>query len=52
MIQRYSITRETVKRRGKRERVRSSVIARRLPVAPPNIGPKTFPNYGTSSQAP
>ena len=46
VIQTYSITRETVKRRGKRERVRSRVIARGLPVAPPNIGPKTFPNYG------
>jgi Domain of unknown function (DUF4331) len=46
VIQRYSITRETVKRRGKKERVRSRVIARGLPVAPPNIGPKTFPNYG------
>jgi Domain of unknown function (DUF4331) len=37
VVQRYSIVRET--RRGNR------TIARNLPVAPPNIGPKTFPNY-------
>jgi hypothetical protein len=46
VIQRYSITRETTNRRHGRTRTRSKVIARGLPVAPPNIGPKTFPNYG------
>jgi hypothetical protein len=45
VIQRYSITRETYKRRKGKRRKRSKVIARGLPVAPPNIGPKTFPNY-------
>jgi hypothetical protein len=41
VVQRYSIVRETI-RRG---RVRERTLARGLPVAPPNIGPKTFPNY-------
>jgi hypothetical protein len=45
VIQRYSVTRETYRRRRGRTRKRSRVIARGLPVAPPNIGPKTFPNY-------
>jgi Domain of unknown function (DUF4331) len=45
VLQRYSITRETFSYRGKRVHVRSRVLARGLPVAPPNIGPKTFPNY-------
>jgi Domain of unknown function (DUF4331) len=47
VIQRYSITRETYRRRRGGTRKRSKVIARGLPVAPPNIGPKTFPNYQT-----
>jgi Domain of unknown function (DUF4331) len=38
----YTVTRETRNRRG---RVRKQVLERGLPVAPPNIGPKTFPNY-------
>jgi hypothetical protein len=38
----YTVTRETRNRRG---RVRKQVLERGLPVAPPNIGPKTLPNY-------
>jgi hypothetical protein len=45
VLQRYSIVRETYRRRGGRTRSRERTIARGLPVAPPNIGPKTFPNY-------
>ena len=45
VIQRYSIVRETHRYRGGRDRVRERTIARGLPVAPPNIGPKAFPNY-------
>jgi hypothetical protein len=47
VVQRYSIVRETHRYRGKRKvrRTRARTIARGLPVAPPNIGPKTFPNY-------
>jgi hypothetical protein len=47
VIQRYSIVRERYRYRGRRVRVRSKTIARGLPSAPPNIGPKTFPNYQT-----
>jgi hypothetical protein len=43
VIQRYSIDRVTY--RGKRRTARATTIARGLPVAPPNIGPKTFPDY-------
>ncbi len=42
VIQRYDLVRETLKH-GKVER--SKTIAHKLPVSPPNIGPKTFPNY-------
>ena len=47
VVQRYSIVRETHRYRGRRKvhSIRSRTIARNLPVAPPNIGPKTFPNY-------
>jgi len=46
VIQRYKIVRETFKRRAHRTtRVRERTIARNLPVAPQDIGPKTFPNY-------
>jgi hypothetical protein len=45
VVQRYSIVRETHRYRGRRARTRKRTIARGLPVAPPNIGPKTFPNY-------
>jgi Domain of unknown function (DUF4331) len=38
----YSVTRETRSRRG---RVSKRTLGRGLRVAPPNIGPKTFPNY-------
>ena len=48
VIQRYSIVRERLRyRRGRLVQVRERTIARGLPVAPPNIGPKTFPNYQT-----
>jgi hypothetical protein len=43
--QRYSITRVTYGYHGRGMHARAQVIARDLPVAPPNIGPKTFPNY-------
>ena len=42
VVQRYSVTRETY--RNGRE-TGSRVIARNLPVAPNNVGPKTFPDY-------
>jgi hypothetical protein len=46
VIQRYSIVRETYRYRGRRGvQVKEKTLARGLPVAPPNIGPKTFPNY-------
>jgi hypothetical protein len=41
--QRYNLLRETLKKNGK---VASrKMVGSNLPVAPPNIGPKTFPNY-------
>ena len=51
VIQRYSIVRETYRYRGRRMRVRTRTVARGLPVAPPNIGPKTFPNYQAFADA-
>jgi hypothetical protein len=45
VIQRYSIVRETHRYRGGADRVTEKTVARGLPVAPPNIGPKTFPDY-------
>jgi hypothetical protein len=42
VVQRYSVTRETL-RNGRVSSAR--VIARNIPVAPNNVGPKTFPNY-------
>jgi hypothetical protein len=51
VIQRYSIVRETHRYRGRRVRVRTRTVARGLPVAPPNIGPKTFPNYQAFADA-
>ena len=48
VIQRYKIVRETYRYNGRRGvQVKEKTIARGLPVAPPNIGPKTFPNYQT-----
>jgi hypothetical protein len=44
VIQRYDVTREEY-RRG--ELTDTKVVARNLPVAPQDIGPKTFPNYQT-----
>src|SRR4051812_20527703 len=41
--QTYNITRELFKN-GKE--TKSKVVARNLPVAPNNVGPKTIPNYG------
>ena len=46
VIQRYDIVREAYRYHGKHGvQVKEKTIARGLPVAPPNIGPKTFPNY-------
>ncbi len=42
VIQRYDVVREDYKHG---ELVREKTVAHNLPVAPPNIGPKTFPNY-------
>src|SRR3954471_23715377 len=42
VVQRYSVTRETF-RSG--HQTGAKVIARNIPVAPNNVGPKTFPNY-------
>ena len=47
VVQRYSIVREKHHWRKGRDHVGERTIARGLPVAPPNIGPKTFPNYQT-----
>jgi hypothetical protein len=44
VVQTYRITRETYNRKGKK--TGEKVIAKNLPVAPNNAGPKTFPNYG------
>jgi Domain of unknown function (DUF4331) len=44
VVQTYDLVRETYKRNGKLRK--KNKIANDLPVAPPNIGPKTFPNYG------
>jgi Domain of unknown function (DUF4331) len=45
VIQRYSVVRERHSYRHGRDRVKEKTLARGLPVAPPNIGPKTFPSY-------
>ena len=45
VIQRYKVVRERHRYRGGRDHERDRTIARGLPVAPPDIGPKTFPNY-------
>jgi uncharacterized protein DUF4331 len=42
VIQRYDLVRQTLKH-GKLKHAKT--LAHNLPVAPPNIGPKTFPNY-------
>ena len=44
VVQRYDRDARVTTRNGSR-RPRSRTIARDLPVAPTNIGPKTFPNY-------
>jgi hypothetical protein len=44
VVQTYDLVRETYKHNGKLRKKKH--IANDLPVAPPNIGPKTFPNYG------
>ena len=48
VVQRYDITRETYKNGTK---VGEKTIAKGLPVAPNNAGPKTFPNYGNVANA-
>ncbi len=45
VIQRYSVVKETITRRGRRTRVREATIARNVPATPSNVGNKTFPNY-------
>ena len=45
VVQRYSIVREKHHWKKGKDHVSARTIARGLPVAPPNIGPKTFPNY-------
>jgi Domain of unknown function (DUF4331) len=42
VVQTYTITRETTNSKGK---VTAKVVARNLPVAPNNVGPKTIPDY-------
>jgi hypothetical protein len=44
VVQRYDIVREDYDAKGRL--VKKTKVADDLPVAPPNIGPKTFPNYG------
>jgi Domain of unknown function (DUF4331) len=44
VIQRYDVVRETYNGKGKLTQTRK--VGNNLPVAPPNIGPKTFPSYG------
>jgi hypothetical protein len=48
VIQRYSVVRETF-RRGRK--TGEKAIARGVPVAPSDVGPKTFPNYGALASA-
>jgi hypothetical protein len=43
VVQTYDLVREDYK---KGEVVKTTKLGNDLPVAPPNIGPKTFPNYG------
>ena len=45
VIQRYSVVRERHRYRHGHDSVSEKTLARGLPVAPPNIGPKTFPSY-------
>jgi hypothetical protein len=44
VVQRYDVVRETYNGKGKLIKTRK--VGKDLPVAPPNIGPKTFPQYG------
>ena len=48
VVQTYSIFRETVSKRGKET---SKRIAKNLPVAPSNVGPKVMPDYGKIAAA-
>jgi hypothetical protein len=48
VVQHYSVTRETY-RRG--HQTGAKVIARNVPVAPDNVGPKTIPDYGSVAAA-
>jgi len=50
VLQRYSIVREQWSYHGKKASVRAKTIARELPSAPPNIGPKTMPDYSVFEQ--
>jgi hypothetical protein len=51
VVQRYSIVRETHKYRGRKDIEKEKTIARGLPAAPSDIGPKTFPNYQAFTNA-
>jgi len=42
VVQRYDLVKETLKHGKKKS---EKTLAKSLPVAPPNIGPKTFPDY-------
>ncbi len=42
VVQRYDVYREAISKKGK---VTEKRVGRNLPAAPPNIGPKTIPNY-------
>jgi hypothetical protein len=49
VVQTYRITRETYN--GKGRKTGEKVVAKNLPVAPNDAGPKTFPNYGKVAKA-
>jgi hypothetical protein len=49
VIQKYDVTKTEYSPKGKQ--TSKKVVGKNLPVAPPNIGPKTFVNYGAFAQA-
>ena len=48
VVQTYTVTRETTSSNGK---VKAKVVAKNLPVAPNNVGPKTIPDYDKVASA-
>src|SRR5262245_9369449 len=48
VVQTYTITRETTNKQGKET---DKVVARNLPVAPNNVGPKSIPDYNKVASA-